>query len=61
VVWGNSSVDENVSWANSAGDEEESYGDDTAEIESFDPAVWEDLFETEPLTPSAPLPGGGQQ
>ncbi len=56
IVWGNTSADENVSWANSAGDEEHAYGDDTAEYDSFDPTVWEDLFEVEPLTPA-----GGQQ
>ncbi len=51
-VWGSSDVGENVSWGNSAGDGED-YGDDTAEIESFDPSVWEDLFDV-PLFTTAP-------
>jgi serine protease AprX len=62
IVWGNTSADENVSWANSAGDEEHSYGDDTNELESFDPTVWEDLFQFEPLTPNTSAsPEGGLQ
>ena len=44
VVWGVSSDGDNVSWGSSAGDGEW-FGDDTAEVESFDPSVWEDLFD----------------
>jgi hypothetical protein len=43
-VWGSSTVDDNISWGNSAGDGED-YGDDTLEIDAFDPSVWEDLFD----------------
>ena len=39
----------NISWGSSAGDGEE-FGDATAEVESFDPSVWEDLFGFEPFT-----------
>ncbi len=50
VVWGNSGSDlDNISWGSSAGDGDE-FGDDTAEVESFDPSVWEDLFGFEPFT-----------
>jgi len=57
MVWGNSSVD-NISWGN-ATDDTEDYGDDTAEIESFDPAVWESLFDVPLFIP--PTTGGGGQ
>ena len=43
AVWGSSDVGENTSWGNSAGDGD-NYGDDTLELEAFDPTVWEDLF-----------------
>ena len=50
IVWGNSGSDlDNVTWGSSAGDGDE-FGDDTAEIETFDPTVWEDLFGFEPFT-----------
>ena len=48
-VWGSSDVGENVTWGNSAGDGDD-YGDDTAEIEAFDPSVWEDLFDVPSFT-----------
>ena len=55
VVWGNSS-DDNTSWGSSAGDGEE-FGDDTAELSSFDPSVWENLFDVPLIT--LPLNAGG--
>jgi serine protease AprX len=55
IVWGNSD-DDNIVWGNTAGDGEE-FGDDTAEYESFDPSVWESLFDVPLLTTSS---GGGQ-
>jgi serine protease AprX len=55
IVWGNSD-DDNIVWGNTAGDGDE-FGDDTAEIESFDPSVWESLFDVPLLTTSG---GGGQ-
>jgi serine protease AprX len=55
IVWGNSGL-ENISWGNSAGDGDE-FGDDTAEIESFDPSVWEGLFDV-PLITSTTTGGG---
>lgn len=48
IVWGNS-TSENISWGSSAEDAAE-FGDDTVEIESFDPTVWEGLFDLAPLT-----------
>jgi serine protease AprX len=57
IVWGNSGS-ENISWGNSAGDGEE-FGDDTAEIEAFDPSVWEGLFDV-PLITSTTTGGGAQ-
>jgi len=57
IVWGNSLLD-NISWGNTAGDGE-TYGDDTAEIESFDPSVWEDLFNVPSLTPAPATPPVG--
>jgi hypothetical protein len=57
IVWGNS-ADDNITWGNSA-DGEDEFGDDTAEIESFDPSVWESLFDV-PLFTTVPPGGGGQ-
>ena len=54
IVWGNS-ADDNITWGNSADDDVELFGDDTAEIESFDPTVWEGLFDV-PLISTV---GGG--
>ncbi len=58
IVWGNSS-DDNIVWGNSVGDDEEYFGDDTNEINSFDPTVWENLFEV-PLVTVPPVGGGVQ-
>jgi len=57
IVWGNSGV-ENISWGSSAGDGED-FGDDTAEYESFDPSVWEDLFDVPLFTTTTTVEGGG--
>ena len=57
IVWGNSD-DDNIVWGNTAGDGEE-FGDDTAEIESFDPSVWESLFDVPLITTTTPPPSGG--
>ena len=44
VVWGNSGSDlDNISWGSSAGDGEE-FGDDTAELATFNLLVFEDLL-----------------
>ncbi len=59
IVWGNSNGADNVTWGNSAGDGD-NYGDDTAEIQSFDPSVWEDLFDI-PLFTATPTSSGGVQ
>ena len=58
VVWGNSG-DDNITWGNSAGDGED-FGDDSAEINAFDPLAWEDLFggELELLLTPPPVSGG---
>jgi serine protease AprX len=58
IVWGNSG-DENISWGSAAGDGDE-FGDDTAEIESFDPSVWESLFDVPLITLPTNAGGGGQ-
>jgi serine protease AprX len=60
IVWGNSDGD-NIVWGNSATDE--SFGDDIADVDSFDPTVWDDLFllevdpaaAMEPTTDSSPI------
>ncbi len=49
IVWGNSFDDDNIVWGNSAGDGDD-FGDDTTVIESFDPALWEELLDMPPLT-----------
>jgi hypothetical protein len=59
IVWGNSG-DDNTSWGSSSSDEEE-YGDDTLEINSFDPSVWEDLFDVPLFTAPSTTSGGGAQ
>jgi serine protease AprX len=48
IVWGQ--FFDNIVWGNSA--EDENYGDDIAEVEAFDPTVWDDLFilSSEPST-----------
>jgi len=58
IVWGNSG-DDNTSWGSSDDDGEE-YGDDTLEINSFDPSVWEGLFEVPLFTTTGTTTGGGQ-
>ncbi len=60
VVWGNSSLADNISWGSSAEDYAE-YGDDTAEIESFDPSVWEGLFDVPLMFTTTSTIGGGAQ
>ena len=59
IVWGNSSV-ENISWGNAAEDSQEDFGDDTAEYESFDPTVWEGLFDVPLITSTTTSTGGAQ-
>ncbi len=56
IVWGNSEADDNTTWGNSAGDPE-FFGDDTVDYESFDPTVWEDLFDVPPIDGSTPQGG----
>jgi len=58
IVWGNGDGD-NIVWGNSGSDDEE-FGDDTLEIDSFDPSGWEDLFEV-PLFTTTGTSGGGAQ
>ena len=63
IVWGQSF--DNIVWGNST--EDETFPDETVEVESFDPTVWDELFEyAVPATPLAPalttttsLLGGG--
>jgi serine protease AprX len=57
VVWGNSSADPDISWGSSAGDDP-LFGDDMTEVESFDPALFDELFDFTPLTTTQT---GGQQ
>ena len=59
IVWGNSG-DDNTSWG-SADDDGEEYGDDTLEINSFDPSVWESLFEVPLFATTSTTSGGGAQ
>ena len=60
IVWGNSAGDEDVSWGSSAGDEGALFVDDTAEVESFNPALFDDLFAVEPIVITPMLVGGVQ-
>ena len=63
VVWGNSAGDEDISWGNSADQDIELFGDDTAEVETFNPDLFDDLFEVEPLvapTSTATVSGGSE-
>jgi serine protease AprX len=63
IVWGNSAGDEEISWGSSAGDDDAVFSDDTAEVESFNPDLFDDLFEVEPLviTSTTGTTGGGVQ
>jgi hypothetical protein len=62
IVWGNSAGDEDISWG-SAADDDAFFGDDTAEVESFNPDLFDDLFAVEPIviTPTPQTSGGGAQ
>jgi serine protease AprX len=60
IVWGNSGGDEDVSWGSSAGDDDPLFGDDTAEVDTFNPDLFDDLFEVEPLTTTSSETGGQQ-
>jgi serine protease AprX len=57
IVWGNS-ADDNIVWGNSSLLEDGVFVDDTSEINSFDPSVWESLFEVPMFTTTT---GGGAQ
>jgi serine protease AprX len=59
IVWGNSG-DEDVSWGSSAGDDDPLFGDDTAEVDTFNPDLFDDLFEIEPLSTTSSETGGQQ-
>jgi serine protease AprX len=60
IVWGNSAGDEDISWGSSADEFEELFGDDTAEVQTFNPDLFDDLFEVEPIvTPVATGSGSG--
>jgi hypothetical protein len=59
IVWGNSD-DDNIVWGNSA-DEEMVFGDDLAEVETFNPELFDDLFEVEPVENPAPIGSGGSE
>ena len=63
IVWGNSAGDEDISWGSSADEEDALFVDDTAEVESFNPDLFDDLFEVEPIvvTTAAGSTGGGVQ
>ena len=56
IVWGNSAGDEDISWGNSADEDPEVFGDDTAEVHTFNPDLFDDLFEVEPI--AAPVTSG---
>ena len=60
VVWGNSAGDEDISWGNSAEEEDPLFGDDMSEVESFNPDLFDDLFEVAPLTTTTSQTGGQQ-
>jgi hypothetical protein len=60
IVWGNSDASDNITWGNAAGDVDEFFSDDTAEIESFDPSVWEGLFDVPLISITEPVSGGVQ-
>ena len=55
IVWGNSAGDEDITWG-SSGDDDAIFADDTAEIETFNPDLFDDLFEVEPII--MPVPNG---
>jgi hypothetical protein len=57
VVWGNSAADADISWGSSAYDDP-LFGDDLTEVESFNPELFDALFEVAPLTTTQT---GGQQ
>jgi hypothetical protein len=59
IVWGNSAGDEDISWGNSADQDPEYFGDDTAEVETFNPDLFDELFEVEPIV--APVSTGGSE
>jgi serine protease AprX len=60
IVWGNSAGNEDISWGSAAEDETLLFGDDMAEVESFNPDLFDDLFEVAPLTTTTSQTGGQQ-
>ncbi|HUE86652.1 MAG TPA: S8 family peptidase [Vicinamibacterales bacterium] len=52
IVWGNSDEGDNIVWGNSA--DEVFFDDEVTEVESFDPTVWDALFESSLSEVSAP-------
>ena len=60
VVWGNSAGDEDISWGSSADDDQFVFGDDTTEVESFNPELFDDLFPVEPIVNPTSTEGGQQ-
>ena len=57
IVWGNSAGDEDISWGSSA-DEDALFGDDTTEVQTFNPDLFDDLFAVEPIVNPAPIGSG---
>ena len=55
IVWGNSAGDEDVTWG-SSGDDDAVFADDTVEVDTFNPDLFDDLFEVEPII--MPVPNG---
>jgi hypothetical protein len=61
IVWGNSAGDPDITWGSSGDDLELFFGDDTTEVETFNPDLFDALFPVEPVVNPAPSTEGGQQ
>jgi hypothetical protein len=58
IVWGNTAGNEDISWGSSAGEDQEFFGDDTTEVDTFNPDLFDDLFEVEPFVMPSPAGSG---
>src|SRR5688572_21154275 len=57
IVWGNTTGDQDISWGSSA-DQDALFADDTAEVETFNPDLFDDLFDVAPIVNPAPTGSG---
>jgi serine protease AprX len=58
IVWGNSGGDADITWGSSGDDLELFFGDDTTEVDTFNPDLFDALFDVAPIVNPAPTGSG---